>query len=80
MPTPRVYLSISYRDRKRTYPNQTNPLAHEVKRPQWSAFGSLKLTKNLNAGMYYSRDVSRSPLSYRRFRTSFLLLGLTMHF
>jgi len=80
MPVPRVYLSVSYRDRKRTYTEQTNPLAREVARPQWTGFGSVKLTKNLNASMYYSREVSRSPLVYRRFRTSFLLLGLTVHF
>lgn len=80
IPTPRVYLSLTYRDRNRKYVNQTDPLAREVARPQWNAFGSLKLTKMLTGTLYYSHEVSRSPLFYRRFTTSFLQLGVTARF
>jgi hypothetical protein len=77
LPVSRIYLSLAYRAGQRTYTDNPDPLAHHVSRPQWTGFASYKLTHNLNAAVYYSKDVSRSPLLYRRFQTSFLLFGLT---
>lgn len=80
MPIPAVYLSVSYRPRKRTYDEVTNPLLHSVDRPQWSGFGSYRFTKSLTGTVYYSREKSKSPVAYRNFETSFLMVGATVHF
>lgn len=82
-PTSRSYVSLTYRGRHRNYSPRyavAGDFSARDERPEWSSFGLYRFSRRLSANYYYSHDTSRSPLAWRNFNTSFLLLGVTTSF
>jgi hypothetical protein len=80
-PHPKVYISVRYRGRKREYdaiaPSTT---ARVDDRSQWTAFVGYRIAPHYGTALYYSREGSNSNFEGDNFKTSFLLLGVTLYF
>lgn len=83
VPHPRVYASIRYRDRERRYtsagPADSN-FGRVDDRPDWSSYGSVRLTERFSGTWYYANQSVTSSRPRRDFDSSLLILGLVMRF
>ena len=81
VPHPRVYASIRYRDRDRSYsttdPGDSN-FGRKDDRPEWSSYGSVRLTERFSGTWYYSSQDVTSSRAGRDFDSSLLIFGLLM--
>ena len=81
VPHARVYASIRYRDRERRYTGAEigdSNFGRVDDRPEWSSYGSVRLTERFSGTWYFSSQDVTSSRAGRDFDSSLLIFGLVM--